>query len=202
MTAEALALALMKADSEEEVVALLQAAGYWEDSYLWRYLGDTENNFGSIGNQQSEAVAALIEKLINGVDARLLNACLERGIDPTSPEAPQSIRRAVADFFEDHPGPLPADFGSIALWPDAMATREADQLTQPDSPRCKGCCRHGERCARSSEHIDSLSRYAQELSNLVYTDEIELRHAADHTVVDRHHVGWARVKCGHDRQDA
>lgn len=129
MTAEALALALMKADSEEEVVALLQAAGYWEDSDLWRYLGDTENNFGSIGNQQSEAVAALIEKLINGVDARLLNACLERDIDPTSPEAPQSIRRAVADFFEDHPGPLPADFGSIAIWPDAMATREADQLT-------------------------------------------------------------------------
>lgn len=129
MTAATLALALMKADSEEEVVALLQAAGYWEDPDLWRYLGDTENNFGSIGNQQSEAVAALIEKLINGVDARLLNACLERGIDPTSPEAPQSIRRAVADFFEDHPGPLPADFGSIAIWPDAMATREADQLT-------------------------------------------------------------------------
>lgn len=129
MKAETLALALMRADSEAEVVELLSEAGYWDNNDLWRFLGDTENNFGSIGNQQSEAVAALIEKLINGVDARLLNACLELGIDPTSPEAPQSIRRAVADFFEEHPGPLPADFGSIASWPDSTTTREADQLT-------------------------------------------------------------------------
>lgn len=119
----------MRADTEEEVVALLVSAGYWDDVALWRYLGDTENNFGAIGNQQSEAVAALIEKLINGVDARLLNACLTAGIDPVSAAAPPSIRHAVAEFFEDHPGPLPPEFGSIALWPDAMATREADQLT-------------------------------------------------------------------------
>lgn len=129
MSAETLALDLMRADSEAEVVALLRDAGYWDDNDLWRYIGDTENNFGLIGSQQSEAVAALIEKLINGVDARLLNACLERGIDPASPEAPQSIRRAVADFFEDHPGPLPADFGSIAVWPDSATTREAELLT-------------------------------------------------------------------------
>ena len=74
--------ALMMADSENEVVALLRDADYWDDTNAWRYLGDTENNYGAIGNQQSEAVAALIEKLINGVDARLLNSCLERGIDP------------------------------------------------------------------------------------------------------------------------
>lgn len=129
MTPEDLCLALMRADTEEDVVALLVSAGYWDDVALWRYLGDTENNFGAVGNQQSEAVAALIEKLINGVDARLLNACLIAGVEPTSEAAPSSIRHAVAEFFEDHSGPLPPDFGSIALWPDLMATREADQLT-------------------------------------------------------------------------
>jgi hypothetical protein len=129
MTVAELCLALMRADTEEEVVALLVSAGYWDDAALWRYVGDTENNFGAIGNQQSEAVAALIEKLINGVDARLLDACLSAGVDPTSAAAPPSIRHAVATFFEDHSGALPPDFGSIALWPDSMATREADQLT-------------------------------------------------------------------------
>jgi hypothetical protein len=129
MTTAELCLALMRADTEEEVVALLISAGYWDDAALWRYLGDTENNFGAIGNQQSEAVAALIEKLINGVDARLLDACLAAGVDPTSTAAPPSIRHAVAEFFEDHAGSFPPDFGSIALWPDSMATREADQLT-------------------------------------------------------------------------
>ena len=52
----------MRADTEDEVVTLLRAAGYWENDRYWRYFGDTDNNFGSIGNQQREPVAALIEK--------------------------------------------------------------------------------------------------------------------------------------------
>ena len=124
-----LCLSLMVADSEHDVVELLRMAGYWEEQDAWRYLGDNENNFGTIGNQQSGAVAALIEKLINGVDARLLNSCLEGGIDPTSGEAPQSMRQAVARFFEDHGDDLPDDAGLIALWPDTQTTQEANQLT-------------------------------------------------------------------------
>src|ERR1700687_5119789 len=100
MTPAELCMSLMRADTEEEVVSLLTEAGYWDDAKVWRYLGDDENNFATIGNQQSEAVAALIEKIINSVDSRLTNACRIHGVEPNGPEAPTSIRDAVARFFE------------------------------------------------------------------------------------------------------
>ena len=129
MTADALCRLLIRADSEEEVVDLLEQAGYWSDQSLWRHLGDTENNFGPIGNQQSESVAALIEKLVNSVDARLMGACRQHGIDPDSSLAPRDMRGAVATFFENHEGQWPDDAGSIANWPDSKTTKEADLLT-------------------------------------------------------------------------
>ncbi len=129
MTNAELCMALMRADTESEVVALLQESGYWDDRNAWRYLGDTENNYSSIGNQQSSPVPALIEKLINGVDARLLNACLERNIVPESSLAPQSMSEAVGRFFEDHGPNLPPDAGVISLWTDRHATREGRLLT-------------------------------------------------------------------------
>ena len=128
-TNEELCWSLMRADTDKEVVEILCDAGYWHEQNLWRYLDDNENNFGAIGNQQSSAVAALIEKLVNSVDARLLNSCLERGIDPTSSDAPRSIREAVARFFEEWDDEVPDDAGRIYLWTDAMASREADKLT-------------------------------------------------------------------------
>jgi hypothetical protein len=78
-------LALMKADTEEEVIALLKDAGYWNDSKVWRFYGDRDTNYNAIGNQQSRPDAALVEKIVNSVDARLMNECLVRGIDPEGP---------------------------------------------------------------------------------------------------------------------
>ena len=124
-----LCMALMRADSEPEVVSLLSAAGYWSDPTAWRDLGDNENNYSSIGNQQSEAVAALIEKIVNGVDARLMNACSEAGINPESPAAPTTIRSAVSRFFEDGQDDTSEDSGRIATWPDDKATAEGRLLT-------------------------------------------------------------------------
>ena len=129
MSNEDLCLNLLLADTEEEVVSLLEEAGYWTDNDLWRYLGDNENNFGPIGNQQSQAVAALTEKLINSVDARLLNACLLQGIDPESTDAPSSIREAVARFYEGNTKPLSDEAGKISLWPDSKTTEEANKIT-------------------------------------------------------------------------
>ncbi|AYB40255.1 hypothetical protein [Brevibacillus laterosporus] len=40
----------------QEVVSFLVKKGYWNDNRVWRYLGDTENNYSSIGNQQSHPV--------------------------------------------------------------------------------------------------------------------------------------------------
>ena len=129
MSTGELCLDLIRADTEDEVVSLLEEAGHWDNPANWRYLGDTENNFSSIGNQQSNPVPALIEKLINGVDARLLNGCLERGISPESRDAPKNIREAVGTFFEDHESELPPDAGLISLWTNKQATSEGELLT-------------------------------------------------------------------------
>src|SRR6201995_1472508 len=87
---------LLYAETEEEVIELLTKHGYWDKPELWRHYGDLENNWGQGGNQQSLAEAALVEKIVNSVDARLINECLVRGIDPKSPDAPQTIREAVS----------------------------------------------------------------------------------------------------------
>lgn len=53
---------LMKADNEEEVIRILKDCGYWDDTDVWRFYGDYESNFNTIGNQQSRPEAALVEK--------------------------------------------------------------------------------------------------------------------------------------------
>ena len=40
------------------------------------------------GNQNVKLLSTLIIRLVNDVDARLMNASLAHGIDPESPEAP------------------------------------------------------------------------------------------------------------------
>ena len=98
--AKKLCLSLMHADTEDAVIAALETAGYWANPAVWRLYGDSESNYSTIGNQQSRPDAALVEKLVNSVDARLMNECLFRGIDPEGPEAPKTIQDAVARFFD------------------------------------------------------------------------------------------------------
>jgi len=112
-----LCMSLLKADSEDEVVTILTAAGYWQDPKSWRFFDDNENNYSSIGNQASHSDAALVEKIVNSVDARLIGECLSRGIDPAGENAPRTIREAVSLFFEENPDTSTA--GLISEWSDA-----------------------------------------------------------------------------------
>jgi hypothetical protein len=77
-----LALQLLRADSEDEVVHILKTAGYWDDKRCWRLYGDKEGNWSQIGNQQTYPEASLVEKIINSVDARLLLECRLREVNP------------------------------------------------------------------------------------------------------------------------
>src|SRR5215217_3348362 len=95
-----LAMELLHADSEARVVQILTEAEMWDDNESWRLLGDDENNFKTVGAQQARPEPALVEKLINAVDARLIAACIRSGIDPTSSIAPQTILEARARFFD------------------------------------------------------------------------------------------------------
>lgn len=119
---------LMRADSEDSVIEILRSAGYWDNQSAWRLFSDNESNFSTIGNQQAEAVAAFVEKIINSVDARLVNACRLAGCDLENSNAPQSMREAVARFFEGKPHPKGSD-GRISEWLDDKATTEGRLLT-------------------------------------------------------------------------
>src|SRR5881296_3350412 len=111
-----LCLALMHADSEADVISILQEANLWDDKRVWRLYGDRENNFSTIGNQQSKPDAALVEKLVNSVDARLMEECMARGVTPESPAAPQTISDAVARFFETGRATGSVYGGQVRAW--------------------------------------------------------------------------------------
>jgi hypothetical protein len=95
----ALALELLAADSEAAVISILRSAGFWDAPTCWRLLGDNENNFSTVGGQQARPEPALVEKIVNSIDARLMGACLRAGINPESAAAPQSIQEARERFF-------------------------------------------------------------------------------------------------------
>ena len=101
-----LCLALLQAENENEIIDILKKADYWEDNGCWEYFGGMENNWGIIGNQQSKPEAALVEKIVNSVDAVLMRECLYKSIDPESDEAPKNINKAAEIFFNIKHGNL------------------------------------------------------------------------------------------------
>ena len=90
------------ARTEDEIDKVINARPEIFKQENWYPLGGNENNFGIIENQQSNPIAALIEKITNSIDAVLMRKCLEAGIDPKSEEAPKSMEEAKAEFFENH----------------------------------------------------------------------------------------------------
>jgi len=125
-----LLMSLLKADSEDEVIALLKRAGYWDDPAVWRLYGDQEDNFSPAGAQQSNPEAALVEKAVNAVDAALMGRALAAGIDPRSSDAPQTPREAVAIFYEgaDRQN-VPDSLGTMANWSPGKRTEVARNIT-------------------------------------------------------------------------
>jgi hypothetical protein len=117
-----LCMALVQADSEGEVIQLLKGAGYWDNPAAWRYFGDNENNFSTIGNQQNSSDAALVEKLVNSIDAVLTDECYADRIHPESADAPKSVEEAVEKFFGK-------GLGKISLWPDPKRKEVARRIT-------------------------------------------------------------------------
>jgi hypothetical protein len=120
---------LFHAESEDDVVRILSEAGYWGEPKYWRHYGDVPNNWGQGGNQQSLAEAALAEKIVNSVDARLVNECWMSGIDPESDAAPKSIRAAVAKFFDRTSGTKMATGGYVEDWGKDKIREIAQDIT-------------------------------------------------------------------------
>ncbi len=92
---------LLGAEDEESVVKVLKNWKLFSDETRWRPLGDMGNNMSIVQNQQSNAMAALVEKLTNSIDAILMRHVQAKEIDPRSKKAPQSMAKAVELAFGD-----------------------------------------------------------------------------------------------------
>ncbi|WP_019540495.1 hypothetical protein [Proteiniphilum acetatigenes] len=101
-----LCLSLVQCESEPEIIDILKTEKYWDNPENWHYFGGDENNFSIIGNQQSKPEAAIVEKIINSVDAVLMGECYKRGIKPDGENAPKSIKDALIHFFKIDEGKL------------------------------------------------------------------------------------------------
>ena len=126
--AQTLCLALLRADLEDEVIRILSGRGLWEKEENWRYYGDEEDNFSTTGNQQSRPEAALVEKVVNSVDAVLMGQCWLSGISPEDPAAPKSIYEAVALYFCGDPTKQDT-LGHIGYWTTQRRTEVSRLIT-------------------------------------------------------------------------
>lgn len=129
LTIKELCLSLMHADSAAEVKRILVSEKYWDKDDAWRPFADNENNFGSIGNQQSDAIAALVEKLINSIDARLMGLAGEAKIQPKDQNYPQDMREAIANLIEKKSAPFGTRDGRIFYWDEATIRRESENIS-------------------------------------------------------------------------
>ena len=102
ITMEDLFNQLYQAKNEDEVTKIISKHPDVFKSENWSPFGGNESNFSIVENQQSNPVAALVEKITNSIDAILMRKCYEAGIDPKSSDAPRSVEKAVAQFFPEH----------------------------------------------------------------------------------------------------
>jgi hypothetical protein len=105
---------LLEAETEEEVLAILQKRDLLTRMLRWQYLGRMPNNQSVVHAQQSTPAAALVEKFTNGLDAILLRECKKAKIDPRSALAPASMSEAIQRWFGDLSSKTAAEIRSLA----------------------------------------------------------------------------------------
>lgn len=93
MAYEELFTDLLKAECEEDVTTVFGLEKFSDSNWL-PYCG-IENNYGIIGAQQADAIDALVEKVVNSIDATLMRECFARNLDPRSNLVPRSMSEAA-----------------------------------------------------------------------------------------------------------
>src|SRR5687767_9498639 len=88
-------LLLYNARTEDELNEIILKHADIFKKENWVPIGNNESNYGIIENQQSNPIAALVEKVTNSMDALLTRKCLEAGINPAADEAPRSMNEAI-----------------------------------------------------------------------------------------------------------
>jgi len=114
-------LSLLKCETEDEVIKILKQNDFWDNRDCWIPYGNISNNRGIVSNQQSSSVAALVEKLVNSIDAILVSECIRLNIKPDSKDAPQTMTEAIERL-------LLIKGGSIANLDSRARTPFADRI--------------------------------------------------------------------------
>ncbi len=102
ITSQAIFNTLFLAKDEDELHLFVAANPDIFKVTNWKPLGGNFSNYGVVKNQQSNPVAAIIEKVTNSIDAILTKKCYESGVDPKSDASPQSMEQAIESFFPNH----------------------------------------------------------------------------------------------------
>jgi hypothetical protein len=92
-------LALINAESEEAVDAILASIPEMKDPKNWVPLDRRETNYNVTTNQQASGPKAATELMTNMVDAVLLKHARMKGLDPRGKGAPDTMYEAVERFF-------------------------------------------------------------------------------------------------------
>lgn len=101
MNSKELCLALLEAESEAEVLKIMQSSTELSNPANWKPLDGRETNFNVTSNQASDGGKALTELMTNMVDAVLLKAARQHGVDPKSSDAPRTMYEAVDKFIKN-----------------------------------------------------------------------------------------------------
>ena len=96
---------LLQAETEAAVHGVLGEAGLLDDR-LWLPYGRVPNNSGSFLNQQASARGALVEKVVNSIDAMLMAKAHEHGDLTGEGSTPVSMRDASERYFGIRGGKL------------------------------------------------------------------------------------------------
>lgn len=88
--------------TESDIEKLISENAFLSNAANWSPISDNESNFSIIENQQSNPIAALVEKVTNSIDALLMKKCLEKGLDPKGKDVPKSMDEAIDLFFPNH----------------------------------------------------------------------------------------------------
>ncbi|GLU45410.1 hypothetical protein [Allomuricauda sp. NBRC 101325] len=99
---------IFNAKDEEGLLSVISQNPKIFDDTNWKPLGDNQSNYGVVKNQQSNPIAALIEKVTNAIDAILTKECYKAEIDPRSMAAPKSMDNAINRFFPNNNWDLPS----------------------------------------------------------------------------------------------
>ena len=93
---------LLRITKGSEVRELLIKNKLWDKKEAWREYGDDSMSWSIVGGQ-GDADFSLNEKIVNGLDAVLMNKCWESGINPKTDQnkTPKNIKEARDLYFKN-----------------------------------------------------------------------------------------------------